>query len=231
MASTPFVWVLHVSDALLAGQVFGKVPLVGCEHVADVSERACAVFKRWEVAANQVEFFFVMTAGKPSSSEIDAALLREPLSPFDALTAVGIVSGSSLLARVPPPPAAAPSAHELQASIQSAVSAAVTSSIKSAIASFVESRRSSTSSVAAQPSLGDEQLHGSVSGFDALRERMARLPVPGAVGGGRVPDPAFPPQEPGHAAANEANENPSEGPDAAGGGNGGGSSSSGSRSS
>ena len=107
-----------------------------------------------------------------------------------------------------------PPLHEFQASILSAVSSAVTNTLNSAVASFIESRRSSTSSLAAQPSVRDEQLHGFVSGFDALRERFARLPVPGAVGAGHVPCPAAPPREPGRAAAIEAYENPSEGPNA-----------------
>ena len=45
--------------------------------------------------------FAVTKAGKaPTSAEIEAALLLEPLSPFDTLVDAGIVSGSCVLARV-----------------------------------------------------------------------------------------------------------------------------------
>ena len=109
---TSFVWVLPVSDTALADRVFGKVPLTGSADVADVAKRACEEYPRWGVDAGQVKLFAVTKAGKaPTSTEIQAALLLEPLSPFDTLADAGIVSGSCLLAHVPPlPPAAAPGA-------------------------------------------------------------------------------------------------------------------------
>ena len=113
---TPFVWVLPVSDTALAGRVFGKVPLAGSADVADVAKRTCEEYPRWGVDAGQVKLFAVTKAGKaPTSAEIEAALLLEPLSPFVTLADAGIVSGSCVLARVPPPPAAAPGASRRRA--------------------------------------------------------------------------------------------------------------------
>jgi hypothetical protein len=177
----PYVWVMLVGDTTLADQVFVKASLAGCADVSDVSERACEKLGLGLGAPSRCRLYLAAAGSgvdEPSADSIKDALSGERLQSSWPLERARIVAGSWLLARVPPLPA-----HELQASIQSAVSTTVTSSMSSAIASYVESRRSSTSSVAAQPSLGDEQLHGSVSGFDALRERMARLPVPGAVGG------------------------------------------------
>lgn len=108
-AQTSFVWVLHVSDPPLLGLDFCKVQLAGCTHVADVSEGACAKFKRWEVAANEVELVLAAESGDdaPTAEAIAAALSRPRVQASLKLESAGIVAGSWLLARVPQQHAAA----------------------------------------------------------------------------------------------------------------------------
>jgi hypothetical protein len=97
-----------IGSARAAGS-FAELEAVSIDSFARLAERACTKFKRWSVDADEVELFAVTKAGKaPTSAEIEAAL--EPLSPFDTLADAGIVSGSCLLVRVAPPPAAAPGA-------------------------------------------------------------------------------------------------------------------------
>ena len=71
------------------------------DTVARLVECACTKFSHWGVAADEVVLYNVTKAGKaPTILEMDAALLREPLSPFDSLAEAGIVTGSCLLARI-----------------------------------------------------------------------------------------------------------------------------------
>jgi hypothetical protein len=82
------------------------------DSVARLAERACTKFPHWRVAADEVELYAITKAGKaPMPAEMDAALLCEPLSPFDSLAEANIATGSCLLARFlsPAPPLTAPS--------------------------------------------------------------------------------------------------------------------------
>ena len=108
---------MRASKTPLEDETFAKLPLQPGDNVARLVGRACKEFPRWGVDAGQVKLFLVASPdghNEPSAIAIKDALLLEPLSPFDTLADAGIVSGSWLLARVPPPPAAAPGAsrHE-----------------------------------------------------------------------------------------------------------------------
>lgn len=105
-----YVFIKRVGDASFDGEVFTKLPLEGCEDVADVAVRACKEFPSWGLHGGQVKLFLVsVEATEPSPGELDSALSGAPLSVFRTLADAGVVSGSCLLAHTPPP-AAAPSA-------------------------------------------------------------------------------------------------------------------------
>jgi hypothetical protein len=105
------VFIARVIGSARASGPFAELEAVSSDSVARLAKRACAEFPHWGVDADEIELFIVAKAGKaPSPAEIEAALLLEPLSPFDTLADAGIVSGSCLLARVPPLHAAAPGA-------------------------------------------------------------------------------------------------------------------------
>ena len=109
-----YVFIKRASDAAF-NEPFAKLHLEGCTDVADVVARACNKFPRWGVDAGQVYMFLVSAAAqKPTLSELEAALLGEPLSPLSALADARVVAGCCLLARVPPP-AASPGAPPLRA--------------------------------------------------------------------------------------------------------------------
>ena len=100
-----------VGDTTLPGQVFGKVELAGCDDVADVTKSACKEFG-WGVPT-QVGLRLVAASDdnkEPTAEAITAALSSPRLQVGQTLVSAGIVAGSWLLARVPPPPAAAPGA-------------------------------------------------------------------------------------------------------------------------
>jgi hypothetical protein len=110
------VFIARVIGSALASGPFAELEAFSSDSIARLAKRACAEFPLWCVDASQVELFAVTKAGKaPSPAEIEAALLLEPLSPFDTLADAGIVSGFCILARVPPPPAAAPGASRRRA--------------------------------------------------------------------------------------------------------------------
>ena len=82
--------------------------------VADVVARACDKFPRWGVDAGQVHLYLAAASGadRPAPAAL-AAVVADPtarLSEDWLLTRAGIAPGCWLLARVPPPPAAAPGA-------------------------------------------------------------------------------------------------------------------------
>ena len=102
---------MRVSEPPLQGEAFAEIELRAGDSVARLVGRACKEFPRWGVDAGQVRLLLVSAAAKePTPAELEAALLGEPLSPFSELADVGVVSGCCLLARVPPPAAAAPGA-------------------------------------------------------------------------------------------------------------------------
>jgi hypothetical protein len=105
------VFIARVAGSSLTGGSFAELEAISSDSVARLAERACTKFSHWKVAADEVKLFAVAKAGRaPSDAEIDAALLRKPLSSFDTLAEAGLVAGSCLLARVPPPPTAEPGA-------------------------------------------------------------------------------------------------------------------------
>ena len=98
-----FIFVARVIGSALDAGPFAELEAISSDSFARLAERACTKFKRWGVDADEVELFAVTKVGKaPTSAEIESALLLEPLSPFDTLADSGIVSGSCVLARVPP---------------------------------------------------------------------------------------------------------------------------------
>ena len=89
-------------------QTFAKLLISDCNDVSDVIVQACIKFPQWRVTAYEFELYAVTKAGMtPTRAEMDAALLREPLSPSSMLADAGIVSGSFFLASVPHPAATA----------------------------------------------------------------------------------------------------------------------------
>ena len=103
---------MRVSEPPLEGEEFGKVLLEGCADVADVVARACEKFE-WGVPTRARLFLVTAAAKVPTPAELEVALLGEPLSAISELADAGVVSGCRLLARVPPPAAAAPGASTL----------------------------------------------------------------------------------------------------------------------
>ncbi len=106
-----------VSDTPLEGQVFGKVLLAGCADVADVTKSACKEFG-WG-APTQVGLHRVREGrGKALAIEADPSLAADILVGANKLAADEAVEpGSWLLARLPPPPAAAPGASRRHAGV------------------------------------------------------------------------------------------------------------------
>ena len=90
-----------------AGGVFAKLEMRAGEAVADLAERACAKFQRWGADAGQVRLYLVPTEMRARElqrgSRADDILAGDALFAGDSLERAGIVSGSWLLARVPPP--------------------------------------------------------------------------------------------------------------------------------
>ena len=106
-----YAYIVRVSEPPLEGEAFAVIELRAGDSVGLLVGRACKEFPRWGVDAGQVRLFLVSTAAKePTPAELEAALVGEPLSAFSELADVGVVSGCCLLARVPPPAAAAPGA-------------------------------------------------------------------------------------------------------------------------
>ena len=101
--SQPYVFIKVVSDTplLRGGSGFVKLPIAQFVDIADITQGACVAFSHWGVAADEIELYAVTKAGKaPTSVEMNAALLGEPLSPIDTLVDVNVISGSCLLAHV-----------------------------------------------------------------------------------------------------------------------------------
>ena len=109
--STPCAFIMRVSDPPLVGEAFIKLQLDGCVDAGDAAARACDKFPHWVVNAGQVGLFLVLGGREEARSmqrnPLSAAgtLQREPLFADDP-----VIPGSWLLARVPPPVAAAPGA-------------------------------------------------------------------------------------------------------------------------
>ena len=106
-ASTESVFVKRAGDV---DAVFAKVPIFHGDVIADLAERASAKF-RWLVGADKIKLFLVpadsedaVAAGVDGSEGL--ALATRPLSSIKALSAVGILNRSCLLARLTDPPAA-----------------------------------------------------------------------------------------------------------------------------
>jgi hypothetical protein len=83
-------------------QTFAKLLIRDCIDVSDVIVQACIKFPHWRVTADEFELYAVTKVSMtPTRAEMDAALLREPLSPLATLAEAGIILGSCLLASVP----------------------------------------------------------------------------------------------------------------------------------
>ena len=109
-----FVFIARVIGSAHVGGRFAELEAVSSDSVARLAGRACTKFSHWGVAADQVELFLAAEEGEdaPSPESIEA-LLADPskrLGEAWSLERARIRPGSWLLARVPPPPAAAPGA-------------------------------------------------------------------------------------------------------------------------
>ena len=103
-----FAFIKRVGGAAFEEESFAKLQLGGCADVADVAVRVCKEFPHWGVHAEQVCLFLAAGGGdvRPptlAAAANPAARLGEGLT----LDRAGITPGSWLLARVPPPAAAA----------------------------------------------------------------------------------------------------------------------------
>ena len=125
----------HPSDAALAlaqvfvfiARVIGPAQVCGFAEleadssgsVARLAEHACAKFSHWKVDADEVELYLAAADGdeEPSAEAIAAALSGPRLQIGWKLYRAGIVAGSWLLARVPPPPVVAPGACRQRPSV------------------------------------------------------------------------------------------------------------------
>ena len=109
-----YAFIKRVSQPPLEGAVFAKVQLEGCADVADVAVRACKEFPLWGVDAGQVHLFLAAAGGAdeppPDALVAAAADPAKRLGVGLTLARAGITPGCWLLARVPPPAAAAPGA-------------------------------------------------------------------------------------------------------------------------
>ena len=93
-------------------QVFVELPIRDGDNISRLSERAC---KEWRTDTGQVAFFRVREGRERALAvEADPSLAANILISTNKLAVDEAVEpGSWLLARVPPPPAAAPSASRL----------------------------------------------------------------------------------------------------------------------
>ena len=73
-----FVWIKLATEK---DDAFSKVRYLLNADISDVAALACSSFPHWQVNAGQVRIYLVADSGldEPSSSDIDNALLKEPL--------------------------------------------------------------------------------------------------------------------------------------------------------
>lgn len=107
------VFIARVIGSASAVASYVEVDAFSSDSVAKLAERACTKCPQWAVAVDEVTLVLVTAAGNPTPAEISHALHEKPSLPaVFSLASVGVVSGSSIFARVPErvPPAAAPGA-------------------------------------------------------------------------------------------------------------------------
>ena len=86
-------------------EVFAPLSIDGIASVGLLAKRACAEFLRWGADAGKVRLYLVAhapEADEPPSAD-EEARAEELTRPHWTLVRAGVVSGSWLLARVPPP--------------------------------------------------------------------------------------------------------------------------------
>jgi len=111
MAAPLYVFIKRVGDAAFASDLFVEIELCDGDTAARLTKRACKEFPHWGLHAEKMALFLV-TGGSEEARLIErnptsaaGILQREPLFSGDPVR-----PGSWLLARVPPPVAAAPPA-------------------------------------------------------------------------------------------------------------------------
>ena len=111
MAAPLYVFIKRVGDAAFASDLFVEIGLCDGDTAARLTKRACKEFPHWGLHAEKMALFLV-TGGSEEARLIErnptsaaGTLQREPLFSGDP-----VLPGSWLLARVPPPVAAAPPA-------------------------------------------------------------------------------------------------------------------------
>jgi hypothetical protein len=110
MSSAAFIRIKRVPPVGVRAyedETFAPLMIDGVADVGFLAARACELFG-WGAPTRALLFLVAATGRAPLPAELDAALLGAPLSPFDTLALAGVVSGSCLVARVPPPAPAAP---------------------------------------------------------------------------------------------------------------------------
>ena len=99
------------------GEVYAKLSGVAkCADVGDLAAHACDRFKRWAVDADQLRLHLVkhpLGGDEPTEAAETAAVAAPRLQSGWTLASAGIKTGAWLLARVPPPAAAAAPAGAL----------------------------------------------------------------------------------------------------------------------
>ena len=111
MAAPLYVFIKRVGDAAFASDHFVEIELCDGDTAARLTKRACKEFPHWGLHSEKMALFLV-TGGSEEARLIErnpasaaGILQREPLFSGDPVR-----PGSWLLARVPPPIAAAPPA-------------------------------------------------------------------------------------------------------------------------
>ena len=96
-----------VSDPPLPNLAFAELPMQAGDYVARLVGRVCP---RWGVDAGQVKLFRVPDEARARAIQRDPSSAANILRSDSLFANDPVVAGSWLLARVPPPPAAAPGA-------------------------------------------------------------------------------------------------------------------------
>ena len=109
---TQYAFIKRISDTAYEDEAFAEIELCAGDNVARLAGRACEKFE-WGVPT-KVHLYLAAASGadRPTPAAL-AAVVADPtarLSEDWLLTRAGIAPGCWLLARVPPPPAAAPGA-------------------------------------------------------------------------------------------------------------------------
>ena len=114
LSRTQYAFIKRVSGTAFEDEAFAEIELCAGDNVARLTGRACDKFPHWGAHEGQVHLLLAAASGadRPTPAAL-AAVVADPttrLSENWLLSRAGIEPGCWLLARVPPPAAAAPGA-------------------------------------------------------------------------------------------------------------------------